>query len=351
MPQHVSSGQPLNLSATDYNRMLDAADAHAQGKLHGSSDPSARTIDAAIVRVHNTTGELIPAGGSMAIDAVIPDPTIDAFSVADFVRDMTAKVVTPTIKNPGQFAVALEPIEIDAVGRAVIDGIAAARVNITDAWHTMADINVGTVNHLRSAPAGAADILYRIDPDATGVQWCVVRVGNTIPVAFFVQPPTGGIPGLVDTTPGFAPDCTLYRLIPQGNIEKVKTPDGDDVKITALNRNPQLIAEPPDDETLQLVPARFDARTSRWIADAQRQVTLSIAMETINPGDTGTCNELRFVAGSWTAKGPTILVLNACSYSIKSGDQVLGHFHADLNGYVGQVCKCCDDSESDDCSG
>jgi hypothetical protein len=345
--RRVRPGDEITIAAADYNRLLDAAEAHARDRLPGGKQrPAPVHRDAGLVRIQNKTASAVPMGGVLAISGPVADPETNAEAAARFVREFAALGVAPTVDDHvGQIAVTIEPIAADAVGRAVIDGIAAARVNVIESWHTFADLGAGVTAALRSAPTGSADILWRRNPNDTGEQWAVVRIGNTTPTAWLIQPPAAGVPGMVDLSPGFAPSCPLYRITSSGSAERVQTPTGTDVSVPVLNLSPQRIAAPPTVDRLQLVPVQHDARTGRWLARPPRQTIVAVPLGRVHAGAFGSCRVRRWNGTAWIDSAEVVPVLNACGFAWRRSDTVLGNWHDDA-GYVGQACKCCDDSGS-----
>jgi len=343
--RRVRTGEPFAPTAAEYNAILDAAEAFKRNRLDGGK-PNVAPVhrDAGIVRVVNNSGSDVLLGGALAIDDTVADPTVGEIELARFARDMTFSAITPNVdRHVGQVAVAIEPIPAGRVGRVVVDGIVAARVNVIATWHTFADISPGSVAGLRSLPTGSADILYRRSPNDTGTQWCVVRLGNTLPTAWLIQPPAAGVPGMIADTPGYSAACKLYRLGTSGAAEPVVNAVAEHVTVPVLNLSPQRIAPPPTIDRLQLVPVSHDARTDRWITRPPRHTVVCVPLATIEPDESGSCRELRWTGAEWSDSSDIIAVRNACAFAWSTGDRVVANWHDDA-GYLGQACKCCDDS-------
>ena len=124
MTRRVRPGDQLNITATEYNRLLAAADALHKNRLPGGGGPRTHMQNAATVRVHNITNETIPIGGVGGFQTPLTDPLKGPVELARFVRDATIKVGKPGADgSTGRVGVAIEPIAEDKVGRVVFDGV------------------------------------------------------------------------------------------------------------------------------------------------------------------------------------------------------------------------------------
>lgn len=178
----VTPGQPLEIKAATWNRLLDAADAVAQARLQTTADSDKlRRQSGSVIRVANGTDAAVPMGGVLAIENPIPDldPDSEATIIA-FVRDRTMRGIKPQEEHQGKFVITTTacPQPLDVI-EAIAAGIAAVRVDVTSTDHEFADIAVDDVTQLKSTESGAAEILWRETPGTTGVQWCLVRIGGS----------------------------------------------------------------------------------------------------------------------------------------------------------------------------
>jgi hypothetical protein len=178
MTRRVNPGQPLAIKAAEYNKILEAADAFAAGKFPGGAPrPVPPTRSAGVIRIQNTTGDTVPIGGVLAIDGSFFDPAGDDTARLNFARTPTLTGIEPTAEFAGRFAVAIEPIAPDGPGLAIAAGLVAVGVNVSNASHKFAEVGT-TVAGLVSGSTGSAQIVFRADPEATGLQPCLVRIGN-----------------------------------------------------------------------------------------------------------------------------------------------------------------------------
>ena len=266
--------------------------------------------------------------------------------LARFVRDATIQSASPTEEyHTGRVGVVIEPIAAGAVGRAVFDGVVAARVVVTEAWHQYADVGTSGGNTLQSKPGGCAQILWRADQSQLGEQWAVVRVGRAADPQYFVAVPPGGIPQRSGMRPGSA-DGYLYQLDVNGDIEPVTDPSGVPVRITARNHSAQRIRGPiegADDD--QYLVVTFDGNRS-WVIDPPKQTLLCKPTRRLKAKSWVTARELRFDGFAWRPMGVKVSVYNVCDYALLASQQIVCHFHEDTSAYLTIGCRCCDGSSS-----
>jgi hypothetical protein len=174
--KHVQAGEPLRVSATAYNAMLDAALAHHQSQLTVGAGPSQLLgSDQAVVLVRNDTGVDVPRFGVVGLDAPLILP---ADNELEFAARVTFRGVLPSANTRGRFAVLQEPLPMGKIGRAVIAGVTIARITISagDTDFRWADVQSAATGSLRPDPDGAAQILWLKSQDE-GEHWCAVRIG------------------------------------------------------------------------------------------------------------------------------------------------------------------------------
>ncbi len=171
---HVQRGQPLKIGASDWNAMVDAARAHLQDQLSRDA-PGGATAggrQTGIVLVRNDSGADQGRFAALGVDGpiILPGDNADEFK-----RQVALKGVMPTIDHVGKFIVLDEPLKTGAIGRAYIDGVCPASVDIVNEADRFADVVPDTTT-LRSGPTGAAEILWA--EAGTGTKWTIIRLGN-----------------------------------------------------------------------------------------------------------------------------------------------------------------------------
>jgi hypothetical protein len=178
--RRVKPGQPLSIKAAEYNAILEAADAAAAGRFPGGKPrPIPETRSAGVIRIQNGHDSTVAIGQILGIDGSFFDPEGTDEERLQFARRPTMTGVEPTDDHAGRFAVAIEPITEGGHGQAIAAGLVAVVVDVVDADHRFAEAKAaGGVVNLVSGPTGSAQIVFRPNPAATGVQRCLVRLGN-----------------------------------------------------------------------------------------------------------------------------------------------------------------------------
>ncbi|TWU39316.1 hypothetical protein [Novipirellula artificiosorum] len=339
--RRVNPGDPLKIKAAEYNRLLRAADAVAQSRFDGAAPRQDRLhLNASVLRVYNDSDVTIPIGGNVAMESVIPDPDTDVVKAA---RDTTLRVVVPNGESyRGKIAVAVEPIAPGRIGRVVVDGVAVAQVNVIESWHNMADLS-GSVSDLRSAPDGTAQILWRRDPEQTGPQWAVVRIGNVHPSKYLAKVPSDGIPARVGSRTGQS-QCELHHVNSDGDVVSVVDPSSNPITVSVRHYGTQPIRGSVGAET-QYVGVTYDGRGS-WLLEPPKQTLLCKPTKRIKAKSWGAARELRFGGTAWAPSGNIVSVYNVCDYALLTNQQIVCHFHEDTSSYLTIGCRCCDGSSS-----
>jgi hypothetical protein len=166
----VNRGDPLRIAAGDWNTALDAAAAYRRTSGPGPvGSPLADQIGPAVeVLIENQTGAALAAGDCCKVgDAAV---TVDR----TFAGRPCFQGLDVTADTDG-FTVAAEPIAAGAVGRAVIQGVAVARVDFADVGHAFAGPAAGETA-LASGDWGPARVLS--SPPGTGVQSVAVLLSG-----------------------------------------------------------------------------------------------------------------------------------------------------------------------------
>jgi hypothetical protein len=154
----------LKLSAREWNRHVDAAEAYHRAQAIGSSRsgalPSGR--DTNIVKVKNSSGANRRKGDILEFTS---------FGLADSEVDNAFFFVggSPVLQN--NFVILLRAIPIDDYDDCLISGVGAAWVNVTDLDHRYAR-PIASTYVLQSAAIGPVKILFR---PSTGEVACAVN--------------------------------------------------------------------------------------------------------------------------------------------------------------------------------
>lgn len=173
--EKVKPGERLRIPAETWNTFIDVADAWRRQRHAVHRKPQHDGPQTGIVLVRNESGAARPRFGVLGIDGPILDPED---SLAGFQERPTVRGVVPTAEHVGRFVVLLEPLADGAIGRASVDGICIARVEMSSAGDRLADCAAGQTEKLVANPAGTARLLWVAEAatyPSTG--WAIVQLG------------------------------------------------------------------------------------------------------------------------------------------------------------------------------
>jgi hypothetical protein len=171
----VRTGDPLRIPAAAYNAFIDAAHLARRIDPDALRAPPLTAAQEHLVLVRNDSGEDLPRFGILGIARPIVEPGTEG-NEDEFKRRaaVIGAAITATDEYVGRFVVAREPIASGRIGLAVVRGVTAAMVNVTDNEHGHAD-TYPNEQLLRSGFTGAARILWK-EP-GTGQKLAVVEIG------------------------------------------------------------------------------------------------------------------------------------------------------------------------------
>ena len=180
----VQVGEPLAIPASTFNSFIDAARDFRARQQSATSDSLQSFRQTGIVPVKNGSGEDRERFDVLGISGPLFTPTDNA---DEFKNRIALNGVLPDIDaHLGKFAILLEPLTPDSVGRACVAGVCPARIYIEKTWHPYADIADDEAGHLISRPCGAAQILWKEDGEGAA-KLAIVRLGTPSPDVLIVQ--------------------------------------------------------------------------------------------------------------------------------------------------------------------
>lgn len=145
---------------------------HATGPLPTSDGETPR---AGVILVENKSDEDREQFEILGLDGILVAP--DGEANTPFLNSRWAmKGVKPTAAHQGRFVVLQEPIAKDALGRAMILGVTAVKLQVDHEGLRYADVLPDDPAKLQATAAGAA-ILWK--ESGTGEKWAVIDVGPT----------------------------------------------------------------------------------------------------------------------------------------------------------------------------
>lgn len=160
----VVSGERLNISAEAWNAFVDAARAAKRlGGQGGQAVPSTAGEAAVVVVVKNVSGGVMAANKPAAITACLITPTANA---NEFLRRPMFEVDAPASADDW-VVVPIGPLDVGAIGRAVVVGAVACYVDVSDAGHTRAAPSGSSANLVSGSDAGYP-ILWKESGTGTG---------------------------------------------------------------------------------------------------------------------------------------------------------------------------------------
>ena len=172
----VVKGEDVVIAADTWNAMLDAADYVKNRRNGGVGRGVSAGLHTGIVLVMNGETDRRERFTALALTdvAVRPEDNEDEFLDRPAVY---VGRVTDESREGMPYAILLEPLEAEEIGRAAILGVVPAKVTVTDETDGYAAPAVGSVDGaLASAKSGTARILWR--ESGTGSRWCLLQLGG-----------------------------------------------------------------------------------------------------------------------------------------------------------------------------
>ena len=166
----VTPGSPLNISARDWNALLDVAELHRRGELATLSGGLIETQPGRPINIRNNTGDTLPRYSSVGIGAPFFTPTEN---LQTFLNQLGFVGEQLSADYSGLFAVVQETLPAGKIGRAVFAGITVAKIDVVDEGHDYADAD-SSATMLTSGGSGGARILYK--ESGTGTKWAIIRI-------------------------------------------------------------------------------------------------------------------------------------------------------------------------------
>jgi len=241
MKERVRAGQPLNISASDWNAAMEATEIVLGGKLNrrGYVENAPRGNQDILCRnATNTAFAQFSVVGLSDVVEPLPDDNLPEFKQQ---QNIIEAVVPVFPDHVGKWGILQEPLAADAVGRVRVAGISIVEVTgaVDCSYGDFAEMIDGDESSLERKANGSAQILWT-DGDT---DWCIVRIGNLANETFFFKSASGGIPGVTGTgpwTPGSA-TCTLCERYLDGSTIKFREVSPT-VSITVYNSSPTATA-------------------------------------------------------------------------------------------------------------
>ncbi len=165
----VQAGQPLEVSATVWNALIDVTKQAKQSQHDrtDSSQPLTRQSNHALIR--NLAGDDLARFAVIELGTPIITPTDNEM---EFKNRTTFTALLPSVSTGTRFGVTLEPIASGAIGTAAVAGIIPVRLAVGALPYACAHPIPGS-NILQSVPHGPASILWMESFGST--RWAIIR--------------------------------------------------------------------------------------------------------------------------------------------------------------------------------
>jgi hypothetical protein len=174
----VRAGQPLAIDADTWNALIDGAKA-ARANAAPGQKASAVALPVhpsltCLVKYDESSIETLPAHSVVTLGDSLIALSGDDGDPHGVNRRPAFTLGTPT--GPGSLvAVTLEPIQGQAIGRAVVSGLVVAVVDVSDEDHTRAVPIAGDTDKFESGDSGGYPIVYQ--ESGTGEVYAVILLG------------------------------------------------------------------------------------------------------------------------------------------------------------------------------
>ncbi len=170
----VRQGQRLQIAASQINALNQMMRVGGGATMAPGSAP---TYGQNIVLAYNGTVADVPRFGVMAIDSLVIDPSQGDRHAATFSEMPCISGRRPSDDPNQKFVIPIEPIRRFGIGRAILAGVAAVKLNIRHASHATAEPHVEEASELWTCHGGPAEIIWK-EPGTGSGKWGLVRIGN-----------------------------------------------------------------------------------------------------------------------------------------------------------------------------
>lgn len=170
----VSSGEKFQVKANTWNSFIDVAVHHKSTQLKLGSDTLRSNSKVGIILVRNENGDLLEQFSPVILDDLIiqPDNAEKEQEFKSRIPVFSGKKVSADNKDK-PFAIMQVPLESEKIGKALLQGITPAKVNIGNESHQYAKLDA---TGMVSASSGIGRILWK--ESGTGEKWVLLQLGG-----------------------------------------------------------------------------------------------------------------------------------------------------------------------------
>ena len=174
--EKVRSGEPVVIRASTWNAFIDAANYTKEMRQNQRGRALRSGVGAGVVLVRNAEPETRDRFTALVLCDVAVPPNVNEDEFVSCAPVFVGQKMTSE-REGRPYAVLLEPLAKDQIGRAMVLGIVPAKVTVNDADDQYA---VPTPNSpagaLESAPTGVARIVWKAG--GSGSQWALLQLGG-----------------------------------------------------------------------------------------------------------------------------------------------------------------------------
>lgn len=203
--QKASSGDPLTISAKDWNRLCDLANSGAVGAVGGDSLPVGGGVGINWVWGKNTTGSDRTRFDCMSLGSLVFNLETNAQ------QDLVFELAVADANKPP--AILLEPIANGQYGRVCISGVCFAKVATAASTTLLYGTPSASGHNLSAGASGPAKLLAA--PSASAETLRPVLIPSNTEALTHWKAPGSGIPAGTTTQLGSA-TCTRYSVTTSG---------------------------------------------------------------------------------------------------------------------------------------
>ena len=172
--QKVAVGEKFKVKANTWNAFIDAAEYHKNHQLQLGAESLRNNSKSGIILVRNDSSELLEQFMPVILDDLIiqPDDEEKEQEFKSRVPVFSGEKVSADNKDK-PFAILQVPLESEKIGKALLQGITPAKINIGNESHQYAKLDA---SELVSCSNGIGRILWK--ESGTGEKWCLLQLGG-----------------------------------------------------------------------------------------------------------------------------------------------------------------------------
>jgi hypothetical protein len=172
--QKVAVGEKFKVKANTWNAFIDAAEYHKNHQLQLGAESLRNNSKSGIILVRNDSVSLLEQFMPVILDDLIiqPDDEEKEQEFKSRVPVFSGEKVSADNKDK-PFAILQVPLESEKIGKALLQGITPAKINIGNESHQYAKLDA---SELVSCSNGIGRILWK--ESGTGEKWCLLQLGG-----------------------------------------------------------------------------------------------------------------------------------------------------------------------------